>query len=212
MTDVDPTTEKILDAALDRILQLGIRRASLDDIARGAGLNRVTIYRRFTTKDKLVEAVLARELTRALSDITAAGGAVAGVDAQIEETMVALLRTIRTHPLMTKLLSVDPDEALNFYTVRGRQLVAAGINYILAYCHRGQADGVLDQYDPQPVAELLARLAHSLMLTPSGGLNFDDEKAARRFVQTAIVPLLKHGTQAASVPVAAPARRRRRRE
>ncbi len=62
--------ERILDAALTRVLQVGIRRASLDDIARRAGVNRVTIYRRFTTKENLIDAMLAREIQRTLAEVT----------------------------------------------------------------------------------------------------------------------------------------------
>lgn len=193
MTDSDPTEEKILDAALERILQLGIRRASLDDIARRAGVNRVTIYRRFTTKDKLVETVLARELMRVLAEVTAAGAAEEGVEAQIEQTMLALIQNIRRHPFVTQLVNAEPEEALAFYTVRGEQLVQAGIVYILDFVRRGQKAGVLQPYDARPVAELLARLSHSLMLTPVGGVDFDDEQQARSFVRDAIVPMLVRG-------------------
>ncbi|MFB7718354.1 MULTISPECIES: TetR/AcrR family transcriptional regulator [unclassified Nocardia] len=205
MTDRDPTDEKILDAALARILQVGIRRSTLDDIARRAGMNRVTIYRRFTTKENVVEAVMARELQRALADITAAGSAVSGVEAQIEETMVELIRQIRTHPMVTQLIHVDTDDALTFYTVRARQLVEAGITYIIAYSEYGQAQGTLQPYDARPVAELLARMAHSILLTPVGGVDFDDEQQTRAFVRAAVVPLLIRGIGAE--PVATPRKR-----
>ncbi|MGY1896949.1 TetR/AcrR family transcriptional regulator [Nocardia gipuzkoensis] len=67
----DAVDEKIMDAALDRILQVGIRRSSLDDIAKRSGVNRVTIYRRFAGKENLVDAVLERETQRMLAEVTA---------------------------------------------------------------------------------------------------------------------------------------------
>ncbi|MFE3543863.1 hypothetical protein ACFXK0_12925 [Nocardia sp. NPDC059177] len=82
---------------------------------------------------------------------------------------------------------------MTFYTVRGQQMVEVGIVYITDFARRGQKRGDLAPYDPRPVAELLARLAHSLMLTPTGGIDFDDEEQARSFVRSAIVPLLVHG-------------------
>ncbi|NUS45030.1 MAG: TetR/AcrR family transcriptional regulator [Mycobacteriaceae bacterium] len=197
MADRDALEQRILDAALERILQLGIRRASLDDIARRAGINRVTIYRRFTTKENLVELVLAREVRRSLAKITAVGSAATGVDAQIEQTMLALIREIRTSPIVTQLFHVTPEETLSFYTVRGEQLVQLGVAYIAQYIEQGQSDGSLDAYDPRPVAELLARLAHSILLTPVGGIDFDDGEQVRAFVRTCMVPLLKHGVGAA---------------
>ncbi|WP_280396568.1 TetR/AcrR family transcriptional regulator [Nocardia carnea] len=197
----DEVDERILDETLARILQVGVRRSSLDDIARRCGINRVTIYRRFSGKDALIEAALSREIERVLAEATAIATATEGTDAQIEETVLFVLRQTRTHPLVTQLLAVAPEEALGFYTVRGEEMVSRGIEYIAGVLAAGQEQGVLARYDPRPVAELIARMAHSLMLTPTGGVDFDDEQAARTFIRAAVVPLMKYGIG----PVAGPA-------
>lgn len=189
----DEVDERILDATLGRILQVGIRRSSLDDIARRCGLNRVTLYRRFSGKDALIEAALSREIARVLAEATAIASTTEGTDAQIEETVLFVLRLTRTHPLVTQLLAVAPEEALGFYTVRGEEMVSQGIEYIAGVLAAGQEQGVLARYDPRPVAELVARMAHSLMLTPTAGIDFDDEPAARAFIRSTIVPLMKYG-------------------
>lgn len=189
----DEVDERILDATLGRILQVGIRRSSLDDIARRCGLNRVTLYRRFSGKDALIEAALSREIARVLAEATAIASTTEGTDAQIEETVLFVLRLTRTHPLVTQLLAVAPEEALGFYTVRGEEMVSQGIEYIAGVLTTGQEQGVLARYDPRPVAELVARMAHSLMLTPTAGIDFDDEQVARAFIRTTIVPLMKYG-------------------
>ncbi|MFI5718571.1 TetR/AcrR family transcriptional regulator [Nocardia sp. NPDC051750] len=189
----DEVEETILDAALQRILQVGIRRSSLDDIARRSGLNRVTIYRRFAGKDNLVDAVLAREIQRVLVEATAIATTTRGVDAQIEETVLYILRLTRTHPLVTQLIEVAPEEALSFYTVRGEELVSQGIKFIVSILDAAQERGEIARYDTRPVAELVARFAHSLMLTPTAGADFGDEKSARAFVRAAILPLMQHG-------------------
>lgn len=189
----DELDEKILDAALNRILQVGIRRASLDDIARRTGINRVTIYRRFAGKDNVVDAVLSREIARILREATEIARAATDVDAQIEETVLYILRQTRTHPLVAQLIEVSPEEALSFYTVRGEEMVSQGIAYISGILESAQAGGAIRRYDPRPVAELVARLAHSLLLTPKAGVDFDDDAAARAFVRTAIVPMMKYG-------------------
>lgn len=197
----DAVDEKIMDAALVRLLQVGIRRASLDDIARRSGLNRVTIYRRFAGKDNLIAAVIMREIERMLAEIgrIAAGGA--GVDDQIERTALYVLQQARTHPLLTQLIEVSPEEAIEFYTVRGEEMVSSAIGYIVTMLERAQAAGAIDEYDPRPVAELLARLAHSLLLTPLGGVDFRDGDQAAAFVRMAVVPLVRHGATAGANPL-----------
>lgn len=190
----DDVDERIMDAALERILQVGIRRASMEDIARMAELSRITIHRRFAGKDNLIEAVLARETRRMLAEVTAIAATATGVDAQIEDTMLYVLLQTRIHRLVTQLLRVAPDEALRFSTVQGERLVSIGIEYIVGMIAHAQSAGLIDEYDPRPVAELVARLAHSLLLTPGGGgVDFTDDARARAFVRTTIVPLLKHG-------------------
>lgn len=189
----DEVDERILDATLGRILQVGIRRSSLDDIARRAGVTRVTIYRRFSGKDDLIEATLSREIGRVLGEATTIATTTSGIDAQIEETVLYILRLTRTHPLVTQLLAVAPEEALGFYTVRGEEMVSQGIEYITAVLETGQEQGLLDRYEARPVAEMIARMAHSLLLTPAAGVDFGDEAAARAFIRTAIVPLMKYG-------------------
>lgn len=191
----DEVDEKIMDATLERILQVGIRRASLEDIARRVGMNRATIHRRFVGKDNLIEAVIERETRRMLAEVTAIATTAPGVDAQIEDTMLHVLLQTRIHTLVTQLLRVAPEEALSFYTVQGERLVGIGIDYIVGMLDHAQQAGLIDRYDPRPVAELIARLSHSLMLTPggAGSVDFSDTEQARAFVRTAIVPLIKHG-------------------
>lgn len=192
----DEVGDRILDATLSRILQVGVRRASLDDIARDANVNRVTIYRRFATKENLVDAVLARQVAGIVSDIRRITTPLSDIDSQIEETMVHVLRQTRIHPLVTQLLDTAPDEVVAFYTVRGRQLVNFGIHTITEQLGRAQQAGTIDRYDPRPVAELLARLTHSVLLTPHGGFDFEDEHQTHMFVRTSIVPMVIHGIPA----------------
>ena len=60
--DSDATTERILDAALEEFLDFGLRRATVEDITRRAGVGRMTVHRRFSTKQSLIEAVWLREV------------------------------------------------------------------------------------------------------------------------------------------------------
>lgn len=196
----DELDDRILDAALHRILQVGIRRSSLDDIARRSGINRVTIYRRFAGKDNLIDAVFAREIDRILQEAAAIVRRADSAEEQIEETALYVLGLTRTHPFVTQLIAVSPDEALGYLTVRGEELISAGIGFIVGVLESAQENGAIDRYDPAPVAELVARLTHSLMLTSRAGIDFADPDASRAFVRSAIVPLMVHGFPAAAGP------------
>ena len=108
-------------------------------------------------------------------------------------------------------------------TLGGETMMRLGIAFIAQQIRDAQRAGELPPYDPQPTAEILARFAHSLMLTPRGGISFEEEQESYRFARAYIVPLITHGpagtpempaaasvVPAAAAPPAAPARRRRR--
>ena len=54
--------ERILDAAHDLVLAVGMRRVTMADLAREAGVSRATLYRRFANVDAVVAALVTREL------------------------------------------------------------------------------------------------------------------------------------------------------
>jgi AcrR family transcriptional regulator len=75
--DRPDVADRILDAAQRLVLQRGARRLSLTDVAKLAGVARPTLYRYFTSKEELVDALGKRErrrfntvLAEAISDKT----------------------------------------------------------------------------------------------------------------------------------------------
>ena len=99
----DPLTERILEAGLEQLLTFGVRRLSVEDIARRLGIARVTIYRRFANKKVLVKAVIMREGRRIFAEVDAAviGGRerwerrLHGLERELEERSAWALRLDR---------------------------------------------------------------------------------------------------------------------
>ena len=56
----ETTAERIVRAALELFLQTGVRRTSVDEVARHAGMTRITVYRYFSDKQGLVAACCER--------------------------------------------------------------------------------------------------------------------------------------------------------
>src|SRR5277367_936671 len=63
LSSADSTRERLLDAAADTFGRDGIRGATTREIARQAGVNEVTLFRHFKSKEQLLRAVLQRGLT-----------------------------------------------------------------------------------------------------------------------------------------------------
>src|SRR6202162_4892583 len=62
-TDAQRNRERILEVAKEAFTRSGAN-ASLDDIAKAAGVGAGTLYRHFPTRDALIEAVLRTEVER----------------------------------------------------------------------------------------------------------------------------------------------------
>ena len=60
MPDFENTQQHILTTALDLFLSQGIKKTGLEEVARRAGVTRVTVYRYFSDKKTLVRAALMR--------------------------------------------------------------------------------------------------------------------------------------------------------
>ena len=186
----DAAVERILDAALEQFQSVGLRRSSMEDVARRAGLSRVTIYRRFPQKDRLLEALLLRECRRLLGDMRALMLPLATQEQRIVEGFSFALRTMRGHPLLQRLMAIEPENLLPVMTLQAGPVVAIVSGFIAQQIRDAQRRGEVPAYDPRPVAEILTRIAQSLILTPQGGVPLDSERQARAFARDYIVPIV----------------------
>ena len=190
---LDLTAERILDAALERFEAEGIRRSSVEAIATRAGVTRVTVYRRFPRKEKLVDAVVAREARRLIAAADERISAIPDADERAVEGFVILLKLVRGHALTRRLIAVEPQSVLPALTVDAGPVLALGTAYVAEQIRRAQDEGALPDYDPVPVAEVLVRFGHSALLAPHAALDLDDETAIRSFAAEHLAPILKRG-------------------
>src|SRR5919199_6007450 len=58
----------LLDAARECVLAVGVRRTTLSDVARTAGVSRMTLYRRFPDLEALLSALMTREFGRLVEE------------------------------------------------------------------------------------------------------------------------------------------------
>lgn len=189
--DLDETRTRILDAAYDQFCRMGIQRSTMEDVARRAGVSRITVYRRFATKDLLVEHVVRREFRRYfdqfLIDIeqaeTAADRVVVG--------FVSSLRAIRRNPLIGGLLAIEPDLVMPSMISDGGRTLATVRQFVAGQLRREQRAGnVPDDLDPELVAELMVRVSASFLAIPSHVIDLDDEEQLAAVARQFLVPML----------------------
>jgi AcrR family transcriptional regulator len=181
----------VIDAALSAFLDFGIRRSSMNEIARRAGISPATLYRRFAQKSDLVLAVGVREVRRFVAEVDRAVDPRASAQDQIAEQFVAFLTALRRNKLLLRLLDTEPETVLPVLTIRGEPILMLGRDYIADFIHRLQRAGSLPAFDAEPVAEMVARIALSMLLTPQTSIPLRDEAAARQFAREHITVLFR---------------------
>src|SRR3954451_5360625 len=115
----DPTTARVLSAALEHFEEFGIRRTTLDDGARPAGVSRVTIYRRFPSKDALVEAVILGEAQRFFAELEDAVADITSAEERVVEAFAHTLAAAREQRLLNRLLRSEPEAVVPHLTTDG---------------------------------------------------------------------------------------------
>ncbi|MGK5551065.1 TetR/AcrR family transcriptional regulator [Actinomadura kijaniata] len=182
----EPLTDRILDAALGLFENFGLRKTTMDDVARASGLGRATVYRRFPSKAELVSGVLMREARRFFAELDQAVADVPGLEEGIVEGFAATVRISREQRLFNRLMTIEPDVLLPHATSAAGPLLAAARGYLAQRLRPVSAD---EGFDPELVAEILVRLTHSLSLTPAGLIPLDDD-GARAFARRYLVPIV----------------------
>ena len=191
----DPSDDEgdpaILDGALAAFLDFGIKRTSMNEVAKRSGVSPATLYRRYSSKNAVVQAVGLREAVRFVEAVDARIDRSAPVEEQVTEGFVAFATTLANNRLLRRLLTTEPDVVLPFLTTNAGPLLAVGRAYLAADLRVMQQSGGLPEYDVDYVAEILARLALSLALTPDGLIPIDDDAAARDFARAHIGALVR---------------------
>ena len=187
----DAAAGRIAAAALEQFAELGIRRSTISDIARRAGVSKMTVFRHFTNKQGLVEDVIARELHRALAEIDRRWGAASTIEERLVEGFGFAVSFVRGHPLFGKLLRTEPDMLLPLLTVDGAPLLAL---YRTLIAERLQPEIDAGRAAPANVdqaSEVIARLGISLILTRDGAITLDDRSTIQALVRDTLLPMLR---------------------
>ena len=182
--------DDIVEAALAEFSEVGIRRTSINDVARRTGLGRATVYRYVGSKDRLIQLVIKAETRRLYAEFDRAVASCEDAAEWIETALDFVVHKIRGHPLFDRVLHREPEILLPALTIRGGPVLAF-YRSLIARQLRGMKDrGQINPENIDGTAETLARLAISFVLTPEGVVDGDDPKAVSAFARDVLLPIL----------------------
>lgn len=185
----DPRLDVYLDAARDCILDVGWRRTTLTEVAKRAGVSRMTIYRAWSDMGSLLGDLMTREWVgiAAATRVADADTAIA-TPSGIATAALSIVRALRDNELFVRIVELDPELMLPYLLSRRGRSQEALIELLAAEIVSGQRAGAIRAGDPVLMARSLTLAGHgfvfsALTMVDAGvGLDDLDQEYARLIV------------------------------
>ncbi|GAB2728465.1 TetR/AcrR family transcriptional regulator [Nocardioides pakistanensis] len=155
-----PAEDRYLDAARECILATGWTRTTLTDVARRAGVSRMTIYRSWPDMQTLLADLMTREWGAVVAAVASAGAGAAPLE-RLSLGVSRMVAALRANDLLRKIVEVDPELLLPYLLQRRGRSQDNILGIVAPLVAAGQEDGSVREGDP-------VLLARSIMLAALG--------------------------------------------
>ena len=169
----EETRDGYLDAARDCILDVGWRRTTLTEVARRAGVSRMTIYRTWADMPQLLADLMTREWGGVVAETLAEEDPAAPTVDRMVGDIVGTVRRLRENELFVRIVELDPELLLPYLLSRRGRSQDAILDLLVRTIRDGQAEGTIRAGNPVAIARGLLLAAHGYVL--SAHTMVDDE-------------------------------------
>src|SRR4051812_24538708 len=156
--------DTLLDAARDCVLAVGLRRTTLTDVARRAGVSRMTMYRRWPDMATLIADLMTREF----GALAIGGNAEAVGDTardRIVDSMVRGVRALRANPMFRRIVELDPEVLLPYLVDRRGSVQDAILAHTIALLEAAAGDDSLRAAEPALLARTTLLTVHGFVIS-----------------------------------------------
>jgi AcrR family transcriptional regulator len=177
MTSQRHTDDALLDAARDCVVEVGVRRTTLTDVAKRAGVSRMTLYRRFPDVRSLVRTLMTREFGALLHQVEISGPNTGTARTRLVDHAVSAVRQLAKNPLMQRVLDLDAELMLPYLVERLGSTQRLVEQFLVGQLEAGHEDGSVREGDPAAQARLVLLTTQAMVLSvrpATTDLDFDD--------------------------------------
>ena len=147
--------EALLDATQACVLAVGVRRTTMTDVARRAGVSRMTLYRRYADVTSLLQALMTREFTQIIGEVETEVASLPTARERLVTAAVAGVDRLTRHPLFLRIVDVDPELLLPYLTTRRGAFQRAAVGVFEARLAAGAEEGSIAVEDPAAAARTI---------------------------------------------------------
>ncbi|WP_086666275.1 TetR/AcrR family transcriptional regulator [Lentzea kentuckyensis] len=174
MTSQRHTHDALLDATRECVLEVGVRRTTLTDVAKRANVSRMTLYRRYPDVDHLVRALMTREFAALLEEADRSSGQ-GNAREQLVSGAKDAIRLLSNNPIMQRVLQLDADLMLPYLTDRLGSTQRLVEQFLIGQIEAGHVDGSIRFGDAKTQARVVLLTTQSMVLSAkpaTSGLDF----------------------------------------
>ena len=155
----------ILEAARACVLDVGLRRTTLADVARRAGVSRMTVYRQYGDLSAIVSSLLTSELLGLMDRCREEVAHLPTARERLVGAGVLFIERLAQHPLWCKVLDLDPELLLPLVVDRFGSSQRAIVEAVAQEVRHGQADGSVREGEADLLATCLLLTAQSFVFS-----------------------------------------------
>jgi len=188
----DPTGAKILDGAIRVLGDFGFKRATVELVAKYAGVSHMTIYRRWPSKVDLLKTAIICEFTRLLDTAfeQAAGHGTAFADRTLH-AFTDIVWEVQRHPLALRELNTESSEQLPMQSSTSTAVMEASVPLVASQLRRAGTTTDDTPADLEPVADVFVRLAYSLVVIRRPGRPLGTHAEVANYADECFGPYLR---------------------
>jgi AcrR family transcriptional regulator len=175
--NTDPR-DAYLDAARACILDVGWRRTTLTEVARRAGVSRMTIYRAWSDMSQLLGDLMTREWGQLVTATAPADVPDAAAADRIADGVLRTVGALRDNELFVRIVELDPELVLPYLLARRGRSQELICGLLAGSIRTAQETGSVRAGDPVTMARAVVLACHGFVL--SAHTMADDQVALER--------------------------------
>jgi AcrR family transcriptional regulator len=157
--------DRLLDAARESVLSVGVRRTTLAEVARLAEVSRMTLYRRFPDVRSLLAELMTRQFGALLGREYRLVEHLPVARRRLIEGAVGSIRALAEDPVMRAVLDLDGEVLMPYVVQRSGRVQLLADQFLAAQVVDGHADASVREGDANTQARALRMMLQSFVLS-----------------------------------------------